>query len=69
MFTLGLCIRLSDCPSVGRSTKSGSCYNLKTVWSLLMKLGKRIDGKVEIMHILLFCSSTINFGCYKFLFH
>ena len=54
--------------------------NLKTVWSLLMKLGKWTDGKVEIMHVLLSCSSTINFGCYvnlnfgcyvnlKFLFH
>ena len=29
-----------------------------------MKLGKWIDEKVEIMHVLLFCSSTINFGCY-----
>ena len=37
-----------------------------------MKLGKWIDEKVEIMHVLLFCSSTINFGGYvnlKFLFH
>ena len=37
-----------------------------------MKLGKWIDEKVEIMHVLLFCSSTINFGCYvnlKFLFY
>ena len=36
-----------------------------------MKLGKWIDEKLEIMHVLLFCSSTINFGCYvklKFLF-
>ena len=36
-----------------------------------MKLGKWTDGKVEIMHILLFCSFIINFGCYvnlKFLF-
>ena len=54
------------------SAKSGSCNNLKTVWSLLMKLGEWTDGKVEIMHVLLFCSSFINFGCYvnlKFLFH
>ena len=29
-----------------------------------MKLGKWTDGKVEIMHVLLFCLSTINFGCY-----
>ena len=36
----------------------------KTVWSLLMKLGKWIDEKVEILHVLLFFSSTINFGCY-----
>ena len=66
-FTLRPCVRLSDCPSA----KSGSCDNLKTVWSLLMKLYKWIDEKVEIMHVLLFCSSTINFGCYvslKFLF-
>ena len=37
-----------------------------------MKLGKWIDEKVGIMHVLLFCSFTINFGCYvnlKFLFH
>ena len=54
------------------SAKSGSCDNFKTIWSFLMKLGKWTDGKVEIMHILLFCSSTVNFGCYvnlKFLFH
>ena len=31
---------------------------LKTVWSLLMKLGNWIDEKVDIMHVLLFCSST-----------
>ena len=66
----------SVCPSVRLSVRpsaiSGSCDNLKTVWSLLMKLGKWIDEKVEIMHVLLFCSSTINFGCYVnqvFLFH
>ena len=37
-----------------------------------MKLGKWIDEKVEIKHVLLFCSSTVNFGCYgklNFLFH
>ena len=49
-FTLHLCVHLSDCPSA----KSGSCDNLKTVQSLLMKLGKGIDEKVEIMHVLLF---------------
>ena len=27
-----------------------------------MKLGKWIDEKVEIMHVLLFCSSILNFG-------
>ena len=61
-------VRVSVCPSA----KSGSCDNLKTVWSLLIKLGKLTDWKVEIMHVLLFCSSTVNFGCYvnlKFLFH
>ena len=70
--TLRPCVRLSDCPSDRPSAKSGSCDNLKTVWSLLMKLGKWTDGKVDIMQVLLFCSSTINFGCYvnlKFLFH
>ena len=58
--------------SVRPSAKSGSCDTLKTVWSLLMKLGKWIDETVEIMHVLLFCSCTINFGRYvnlKFLFH
>ena len=37
-----------------------------------MNLGKWIDEEVEIMHVLLFCSSTVNFGCYvklKFQFH
>ena len=29
-----------------------------------MELGKWIDEKVEIMHVLLFCLSTINFCCY-----
>ena len=68
-FTLHPCVRLSDCLSV---TKSESWDNLKTVWSLLMNLGKWIDEEVEIMHVLLFCSSTVNFGCYvklKFQFH
>ena len=65
-------VHVSVCPIVHSSAKSGSCDNLKTVLSLLMKLGKGTDGEVEIMHVLLFCSSTINFGCYanlKFLFH
>ena len=44
--------------------KSGSCNNLKTVCSFLMKLATWIDSKVEIMHILLICLSNINFGCY-----
>ena len=44
------------CPIVRPSAKSGSCDNLKTVWSLLMKLGKWTDGKVEIMHVLFFYS-------------
>ena len=57
-------VRVSVCLVVRPSPKSGSCNNLKTVWSLLMKLGKWIDEKVEIMHVLLFYSSTINFGCY-----
>ena len=48
-------------PIVHPSAKSGSCDNLNTVWSLLMKLGKWTDGKVGIMHVLLFCSSTKNF--------
>ena len=65
-------VLVSVCPIVCPSAKSGSLDNLKTVWSLLMKLGKWTDGKVEIMLFLLFCSSTINFDCYvnlKFLFH
>ena len=64
MFTFRPCVRLSDCASVRPSAKSGSCDNLQTVWSLLMKLGKWIDEKVEleIMHVILFCSSTTNFG-------
>ena len=74
--TLGLpSVHVSVCsivrPSVRPSAKFESCDNLKTVWSLLMKLGKWIDEKVEILHVLLFCLSTINFGCYvnlKFLF-
>ena len=71
-YTLCPYVGLSDYPSVRPSAKSGSCDNLKTVWSLPMKLGKWTDGKVEIMHVLLFCSSTINFDCYvnlKILFH
>ena len=64
-FTFRPCVRLSDCcPSIRPSAKSGSCDNLKTVSSLLMKLGKWTDVKVEVMHVLLFCSSTINFCCY-----
>ena len=39
------------------SAKSGSCDNLKTVWSLLMKLGKWTDGKAEIMQVLLLTES------------
>ena len=42
-------------PSVRPSAKSGSWDNLKTVWSLLMKLNKWIDEKVEIMHVFSFC--------------
>ena len=62
---------MSICPTV-RPQNPDPAIALKTVWSLLMKLGKWTDGKVEIMHILLFCSSTINFSCYvnlSFLFH
>ena len=51
-------------PYVRPSAKSGSCDNLESVGSLHMKLRRWIDQKVEIMHVLLFCSSTINFGCY-----
>ena len=29
-----------------------------------MKLGKWIDSKMEIMHVTLFYSSNMNFGCY-----
>ena len=32
-----------------------SCNNVKTAGYFLMKLNKRIDGKVEIMHVLSFC--------------
>ena len=31
--------------------KNGSCNNLTTTCSFLMKLAKWIDGKVEIMHV------------------
>ena len=31
--------------------KSGSCNNLKTACSFLMKLATWIDSRVEIMHI------------------
>ena len=44
--------------------KSGSCNNLKTVCSFLMKVATWIDSKMEIMHILLICVPNINFGCY-----
>ena len=44
--------------------KSGSCNNLKTACSFLMKLATWIDSRVEIMHILLLCLTNINFGCY-----
>ena len=44
--------------------KSGSCYNLKTACSLLMKLATWVDSRMEIMHIVLLCLPYINFGCY-----
>ena len=44
--------------------KSGSCNNLKTACSFLMKLATWIDSKVEIMHILLLCLPNISFDCY-----
>ena len=44
--------------------KSGSCNNLKTTCSFLMKLATWIDSKEEIMHILLICLPSINCGCY-----
>ena len=44
--------------------ESGSCNIFKTTCSFLMKLTTWIDGKVEIMHILLICLPNINFGCY-----
>ena len=44
--------------------KSGSCNNLKTACSLLMKLAAWIDSRMEIMQILLLCLPNINFGCY-----
>ena len=72
-FTLRPCVRLSDCPSIRLpSAKSESRNNLNNVWSLFMKLVKWTDGQVQIMHVLLYCSFTVTFGCYvnlKFLFH
>ena len=44
--------------------KSGSCNNLKTSCSILMKLATWIDCRVDIMHIILLCMLNINFGCY-----
>ena len=44
--------------------KSGSCNNLKTACSFLVKLAAWIDSRVEIMHIILLCLPNINFGCY-----
>ena len=44
--------------------KSGSCNNLKTACSFLMKLATWIYSRVEITHILLLCLPNINFGCY-----
>ena len=44
--------------------KSGSCDNLKTTCSFLMKFATWIDSKGEIMNILLICLPNINFGCY-----
>ena len=44
--------------------KRGSCNNLKTACSFLMKLAIWIDSRVEIIHILLLCLPNINFGRY-----
>ena len=44
--------------------KSGSCNNLKTACSFLMKLATWIDSRVEIMHIFCTLSVEYNFGCY-----
>ena len=48
-FTLRPCVRPSERTSVRPSAKSGSCDNLKSVWSLLMKFGKWTNGKVKIL--------------------
>ena len=44
--------------------KSGSCNNLKTACSFLMKLVTWIDSRVEIMNIFFTCLLNIDFGCY-----
>ena len=51
-------------PLTNNERNCGSCDNLNTARYFLIKLNKCIDDKVEIMHVLSFCSSDQNFGCY-----
>ena len=59
-----LCQPKVSVPLTYNGRNCGSCDNLKTARYFLIKPNKWIDGKREIMHILLFCQSDQNFGCY-----
>ena len=55
---------MSVCPIARPSIQPqnlDSAITQKNDRSLLMKFSKWIDEKVEIIHVLLFCLSTINF--------
>ena len=60
----GCYVNLKFVPLTYNGRNCGSYDNLKTARYFLMKLNKWIDGKMEIMHILSFCLSDQNFGCY-----
>ena len=51
-------------PSVRPSLFSGSCDNFKSSEYFFMKLGTWIDGNMDIMHFISFCSYVKNDGCY-----
>ena len=58
---LWFALRPSVSPSV---TFLGTCDNFKTTVYFFMKLETWLDGNMEIMHIILFCSYDNNSGCY-----
>ncbi|KAH3845241.1 hypothetical protein DPMN_087516 [Dreissena polymorpha] len=55
---------LSVCLSVSPSHFSGSCGNFKSSSYIFMKLETWIDGNMEIMRVISFCSYVKNSGCY-----